>query len=135
MRIIKQTVILLIFLLIGSSNGYSQNSTETENEINNFVKKNIKEVLIKIPINQEKQFGFNNREEFSKVEIGKALSFVIYNKSSESELHIWRVPIMVDGKYRALLTITKENDKYAIADFGAATLAKDIKQRIDKYPK
>ena len=38
----------------------------------------------------------------------------------------WRVPLIVDGAPRALLTVTRHNSKLRAVDFGAAGLARSL---------
>ena len=94
--------------------------------------------LNKIPLGQEKMFGFNDRGEFSKAEIG--VPYEVYtlnpdffnddtisiNKSYVVTTNNWRVPVVVDNQNRALLTISKYNNNWAVVKFGATGLANEL---------
>jgi len=125
---------VLIYLFFFSFTGLSQSKSNEKAKLNTFVKENISSVLNKIPQNKEQQFGFNNREEFDIATIGDALQLIHYGDTLNGENYIWRVPILVNGEYRALLTIYQDSNGYKIADFGAAVLAKDIQQKINQNP-
>ena len=94
--------------------------------------------LNQIPSGQEQMFGFNNREEFSKAEIG--VPYEVYtlnsdffndeiisiNKSYVITTNNWRVPVVVDNQNRALLTISKYNNNWAVVKLGATGLANEL---------
>ena len=94
--------------------------------------------LNQIPLGQEQMFGFNNREEFSKAEIG--VPYEVYtlnsdffndeiisiNKSYVITTNNWRVPVVVDNQNRALLTISKYNNNWAVVKLGATGLANEL---------
>ncbi len=126
--------LVLIYLFFFSFTGLSQSKSNEKAKLNAFIKENISSVLNKIPQNKEQQFGFNNREEFDIATIGDALQLIHYGDTLNNENYIWRIPILVNGEYRALLTIYQDSNGYKIADFGAAVLAKDIQQKINQNP-
>lgn len=134
LRNIKIITLVLFCLLFFSFSGLSQRTSNEKANLNAFVKENISIVLNKIPQNKEHQFGFNNREEFDVATIGDALQLIHYGDTLNGENYIWRVPIIVNGEYRALLTIYQDSSSFKIADFGAAVLAKDIQQKINQNP-
>jgi hypothetical protein len=45
---------------------------------------------------------------------------------------MWRVPVIVNGEYRALLNVQKKDNEYKIADFGASVLAEDIQNVMNE---
>ncbi len=124
--------ILTIGLLLIIQIVYSQtNSKEELLRINKFVQENLQEVLLKIPFTQIKEYGFNDTDEYIYAKPAKALYFIIYE--GRRDVKIWRIPIIVNGEYRALLNISENEEGYEIADFGAKTLAKEIQYTINTY--
>ena len=108
---------------------FSQNSNHSElANIDKFVQDNINLILEKIPSSQITEFGFQSTEEYTIAKPAKALYFLIYE--DKREINIWRVPITVNGEYRALLNISENNGELKIADFGANLLAREIQQTI-----
>lgn len=85
-----------------------------------------------IPLGQEKEYGFDNRGDFSSVEIGDPYQtyFVIKDGNSLSfqETQLWRVPLVVNGNAVALLTVTVKNNLAEAVDFGAARLAQKLQE-------
>ncbi len=98
----------------------------------------LKDYLEKIPLGQEEMFGFNNRHDFSKAEIGIPYEVFTLNADFFNDENIrrdknyiistgnWRVPIIVDNEYRALLTISNFNKTYGIVKIGAKGLAEEL---------
>ena len=94
--------------------------------------------LNQIPLGQEQMFGFINREEFSKAEIGAPYEvytlnsdffndeIISINKSYVITTNNWRVPVVVDNQNRALLTISKYNNNWAVVKLGATGLANEL---------
>ncbi len=125
-----KTIIVLSFI-ISLNIGFSQSDSTELSKLHKFVQENLTTILNKIPYSQIEEFGFNNTQEYTKAKANKALYFLIYE--DQREIKIWRVPISVDGEYRALLNIADDNGKLVIGDFGANVLAKEIQQTINNY--
>jgi hypothetical protein len=71
-------------------------------------------------------YGFNSKEEFAKIAFDKPIKIFNLKDNQLVFISTWRVPVMVDGEYRALLTIVKENNEYSAVDYGARVLAKEL---------
>ncbi len=127
MSTIKKFVFVL-FIICYSQVAVGQSAID--DNVKQFAEKNIQTVLEKIPINDEKSFGFDNREEFKLAEIGEPLEFVFYASTNNSS-KVWRAPVVVNGEYRALLNVQKVGNEYKVTDFGASVLAKDIQESIN----
>jgi hypothetical protein len=93
--------------------------------------------LGKIPDGYETQYGFKDRSEFSKIEIGVPLKVFTMNPDSIDEkggasrmylkdVNEWRVPVTINNEYRALITVVKSGGKFQAVDFGGVVLAKRI---------
>jgi hypothetical protein len=90
-----------------------------------------------IPKGQEKDYGFNNREEFTIAKIGKPYITATLNKEFFSDTILssknyiayteeWRIPISVNGEYRTLMRVIKMNGKWEVSGLGGAVLAKEL---------
>jgi len=128
MNSIKNLLIGAI-LLIFNQVSMGQNAIS---DVKIFAKRNLQSVLEKIPTNDEISFGFNNREEFKLAEIGNPLEFIWYSEAKDNSNKVWRVPIIVNGEYRALLNVQNLENEFKIADFGASVLARDIQKTMNE---
>jgi hypothetical protein len=85
-----------------------------------------------IPEGREKDYGFESRNDFSKIKIEEPYqTFYILNK--EGKLGVisgneWRVPISVDGKYISLLTVQMNKGKAEVVDIGGNLLAHKLQE-------
>jgi len=124
-----KNLLIGVFLLIFSQVSMGQNALS---DIKIFAERNLQSVLEKIPTNDEISFGFNSREEFKLAEIGNPLEFIWYSEAKDNSNKTWRVPIIVNGEYRALLNVQSNGNEYKIADFGASVLAEDIQKTMNE---
>ncbi len=89
-----------------------------------------------IPEGQEKDYGFDNRNDFSKIKIEEPFQMYYMgykeNKLGFVKANEWRVPISVDGKYVALLTVAFYEGKAALVDFGANVLAQKLQESVQQ---
>lgn len=83
-------------------------------------------ILEKIPVNYELQYGFRNREEFSKADAGKSFNYFSYNGSFLEKSSTIIIPVIVGNEFRALASLDYIRDTLHIVDFGARDLAKEI---------
>ncbi|MCX6286634.1 MAG: hypothetical protein NTY96_05925 [Bacteroidetes bacterium] len=90
----------------------------TENQINSFIET--------IPGNSLANYGFNSREELQKITFDTPVRVYTLKDSNIVFTSTWRVPVVVDKEYRALLTIIKVNEEYTLTDFGARVLAREL---------
>ena len=116
------------------------------NIITKVANEELKSYLQKIPLGQEHMFGFNNREEFFQSKIGVpyevftlTANFFDNEKIEEGQNYIvstgnWRVPIVVNNEYKALLTVSKENNKWKIVKLGAKGLARELDKFEQNHP-
>jgi hypothetical protein len=92
--------------------------------------------LNKIPKGHEADYGFDDRPEFDRVEVGAPLRVHAVDVDYSGPfpraikkiraLDQWRVPLTVNGKQRALLTVVKKDGRFEAADFGGAGLARSL---------
>lgn len=134
---------VLITIVLCASIIYSHPLAAQPDLMNSGISKNLQSWLQKIPPGQENLYGFNNRDEFSFSELGNP--YAVYTLSSdffnqiESENFLeptgeWRVPVVVNNQYRALLTVIRENGNWKIVDLGASLLAREL-QKINQAQK
>ncbi len=82
-----------------------------------------------IPETNIGDYGFNNKEEFKKITFDNPVKIYTLIDSGIVFTATWRVPVVVENEYRALLTIIKENNEYKAVDYGARLLAKEFFQQ------
>lgn len=111
-------------------------------------------MLNQIPAGQLEAFGFNSRTEFTAATIGKPYrmlgfhpdfylgkmnwkgSMVVngqyvtpFNNDVIIAQNQWRVPVLVNGQQRMLLTVALNNGVYETVDMGAAGLAAELQEK------
>ncbi len=80
-----------------------------------------------IPADRETYYGFEDREEFSRAVAGRPIQmYLLSDEFSPVSSGEWRVPILVDGAYRALITVARADGLWRAVDFGAAVLAREL---------
>ena len=88
--------------------------------------------LERIPDTEVSAYGFLSRDELHNVRPGTPLRVhtVDVDRSGETPvvggmraMDEWRVPLLVEGEPRALLTVVRQGAEYKAVDFGAAGLA------------
>mgnify|MGYP001445409698 CR=1 FL=1 len=124
---------LLLILLCLPLIGFTQ-----KNITSNISMKDLYHFLEDIPVGQEQMFGFNNRQEIYKSELGTPYeiftlsdSFFLDEKIDVSKKYVkstgvWRIPIIIDDKYRSLVTVVMENNSWKIVSIGARGLAEEL---------
>jgi hypothetical protein len=92
--------------------------------------------LARIPSGQEKNYGFENRSDFSRAVVGQPIrvttipaDFFENGQQAIVPLNEWRVPVVVDGQTRILFTVYDNGTKYEVADIGGALLGRELQQK------
>jgi len=127
----KTGFIILLFILVSSV--YSQK--EANQNISLAVQTSLLQWLEKIPSGEETNYGFQNREEFSQASLGTPIQ--VFNMGNDLSWQSgkvnylepageWRIPVIIDQKNRAVVTVIKQNNDWEIVDFGAAGLAGEL---------
>lgn len=84
-----------------------------------------------IPQGKESEYGFLSRSDFSRIKIEEPYQ-VYYVTKEDQELALiptnWRVPLSVNGKYKALLTVELRDGKPKVVDFGSRLLAEKLQE-------
>jgi len=107
----------------------ANNSLTTPPETDSILKianTQINSFINNIPDQNLGDYGFKNREELNKIIFGNPIKIFTLKDTAIVFTSTWRVPIVIDNEYRALLTIIKENGAYKAVDFGARVLAEEI---------
>jgi len=126
-KTMKKTFLLSLFLSFGllvfAQNEIYNIKKAAENQVQSF--------LNLIPQGQERDYGFNSRQDFQKVTIGEPYQVYYVEKNTENTLKFttvneWRVPLLVNGVSVALVTVNVVNNQSNIVDFGASVLAKKL---------
>lgn len=102
-------------------------SADENQKIYDAVKSELRSFLEIVPVNMEKEHGFNNRAEFAKAvpaSIYRMVGVDPYGKIVPT--NNYNVVIAVNGEYRAVVTVSSENGKYEIQSIGGAVLAKEL---------
>jgi len=101
--------------------------------------------LNKIPLGREIEYGFGNREEFRRAKLGTAFQVFTLppdsmrqgidpKKSYMIPLNEWRVPVIVDGTFRTLVTVSIVNNALNTVELGGESLAKEMMDFWEKEP-
>ncbi len=95
--------------------------------------------LSKIPAGQEVWYGFRQQDDLDLCGVGRPYRMLFFsndfykgpleeNKNYITIKNEWRVPVIIDGDYRSLLTITGNPGNYIISGLGDTVLAKELQQ-------
>jgi ABC-type antimicrobial peptide transport system permease subunit len=102
-------------------------SVEDNQKIYNAVKNELTSFLEIVPVNMEKEHGFNNRSEFAKAvpaSIYRMVGVDPYGKLIPT--NNYNVVVSVNGEYRSVITVTVTNGTYELMSIGGALLAKEL---------
>ena len=123
---------VLYFVLCNPFLLYSQSNSQEQDKIQRTVSENMHIFTDSIPNYLLPNYGFNNRNEIQKAIIENPIKVYTIKNKEIIPTNTWRIPISIDGEYRALFTVIKEdNGEYLLVDFGAIRLAKEIQKRIN----
>ena len=98
--------------------------------------------LENIPVGSESQFGIDNRDEIKTATLGTPYHVMVLTKEFYNAINLsgaayaayvtgsneWRVPVLVNGSSRVLVTVNAENGSYTAGDLGGAGLARELQQ-------
>jgi hypothetical protein len=133
-----------------ASTGFPQIQTVTtdasEATVQAVAMRDLADFLNKIPPGRETMYGFKNREEFLQASLGTPVRlFTIPSDSMRNGIdakksHVipqneWRVPIIIDGEFRSLLTVSMVNNVLKTVELGGELLAKELMDFWKREPK
>lgn len=142
MRIIILSIAVIFF--ITGSYGFAQQGGDTaktaldEKAVKQAANDQLLSFMDKIPAGQEALYGFNNRGEFVNAVTGRLYRVYIFSgldRSGENKMTPtgeYRVPVIIDHSFRALLTVAQMEGQWRIVDFGACGLAKEFESFENK---
>jgi hypothetical protein len=139
----QKRLLLLSLMLLFSSVSFGQ--MNRVKEVTEAAGRGAQAYLEKIPPGHESRYGFNNREEFARVEMGKPYQIIILKKELFEDpemsgddylqpLDEWRVPLMVDRENRAFLTVARVKGQLKTVGLGAAGLAGELGEFEKQHP-
>jgi hypothetical protein len=131
------TVVTIIFFAVNGFINPVIAQTSIEENLRELAVMKLPAFLEKIPAGNERAYGFISRKEFSKIIIGAPYQVytiqpdsikdkILQTKQYLTPLDEWRIPITIDGKFRALATAAKVNGEWQLVDIGATSLAKEL---------
>lgn len=132
----KKTFTLISALFIGLS-CFAVSPKDGESKENNLIVRNQKiyeltkndlvSFLNNIPAGMEKQHGFNNRSEFTKATAGPVYTILGMDANGMvTSASMFNLPVVIDGEYRSMITVSFANGVYQIETVGAALLAAEL---------
>ncbi len=125
-------VFLLLFLV--SVNLFPQSDSE---QIKMEASLKVFSFLNLIPEGRESDYGFDNRSDFSKIKIENPYQIYYVTFKNNKLMFItsnqWRVPLSIEKKFVALLTVQIVKGKPTVVDFGGNKLAQKIQEFEDLY--
>jgi hypothetical protein len=97
--------------------------------------------LEKIPVGHESRYGFLHRNEFGRATCGTPLRMYTDSMKTNADessnrpvaLNEWRVPVLVDGGLRSLLTVAMTDGVPEAVELGGAALAREVNEFEKKY--
>lgn len=88
----------------------------------------LKRFLDAIPADRAESLGFADRNEMDRATLG--VPYRVWASDAQASgiaaTSEWRFPVIVDGTYRALLTVALIEGEYRAVDFGAAVLSREL---------
>lgn len=113
-------------------------SSALEMELIKVAEEMLETFLQKIKDGDENKFGFNNRNEMLDATVGNTpYQMYVKCKTLDIPTNLWRIPVIVQSKTRAFITVDWTKNSWRAVDFGAAQLAEDLStldaKMVDKY--
>lgn len=118
------TLLLFVFSLFSSAVFCQPVDQKSIDRMFVFAGNELPKILNYIPVNKESDYGFSNRDEFKKAGLG--IPYQEYEMGTGFPTGYWRVPVTVNGEYRALLRLLQTDGQWRFAGFGGAKLAREL---------
>ncbi len=130
----KSNLLLISIIFLSSFTNISSGDPVTD-----AAQKGLQNYLVLIPAGRENLYGFSTGDDLKNCTVGKPyqllkLSLDFYQgtydpaKNYLSPGKEWRVPVVMNGDNRTLLTVTADADTYNIVDLGGALLSRELQQ-------
>jgi hypothetical protein len=141
---ISPAIALLIFVSV-MTGICGESSTFPDDSVRAIARSSLTAFLDKIPVGRESGYGFHNRDEFSRASPGIPLQVYTAKPDSAGEgtgdssnhpiaVDEWRVPVLVGGELRTLLTVARVDSNLEAVELGGAALAREFGEFEKKYP-
>lgn len=120
--------------------GPSHAAPTVDDSVRNVAGASLHRFVSAIPVGEEGSYGFEGRDELDGVTLGVPVR--VYGTSASMgdslletrdstwnrprALDVWRVPVQVRGRVRALLTVERIGGRLRAVDLGAASLAREL---------
>lgn len=138
---VRKLILITVFLIVYQFVFCQKSDIK---QIADVVKSGYLAYLQKIPVGHEIHFGFNSRDEFNKVEIGRPYELYIFNTKKEGSHYFnnpndvipkneWLIPLKVDGNNRVLITVAKVAGQWMVVNIGSSGLANEIENFEKSY--
>jgi hypothetical protein len=132
MKLFKATLLVLIVLpiLLHSANKKVV-SRESKAALYKTAESELLEILEKMQVGEEAEYGFNDRNEFYRAQLGipyqeYSLPYKNFSEQTYKPTGYWRIPVVVDGENRAMLRYIIEDGEWKWKGFGATGLAREL---------
>ncbi|MBN1578029.1 MAG: hypothetical protein JW913_15825 [Chitinispirillaceae bacterium] len=143
MRILP--LIMLLFFSPAPRVIFAGDSVFSDESVRTVAKSSLAAFLGKIPLGHESRYGFLHRDEFTRAIPGTPLRvYTAYPDSLNGDTgnpsdhpvarNEWRIPVLVDGKSRSLLTVASVDGVLKAVELGGAALAREFGEFDRKYP-
>jgi hypothetical protein len=145
-KIILSLIIILVsaFILLAEETEVVVPKLISSDIISGELKADLKKIITIIPVGEEHQYGFTDRKQFDKVELGTVFQILtpIPDLSPVQYLppeKAWRpngllkVAVSINSEYRSLLRVEKKDGKYRGISLGEPELAKELNDLNKKY--
>lgn len=113
--------------------GMSPEGSVSDDSVLAVASRSLPSFLASIPVAQEARYGFAHRDEFARAVPGTPLPMLEDPGTTGDDSlwrpqarGLWRVPVLVDGRARAFLTVEATPSGLDAVDFGGADLAREI---------
>ena len=132
-----------------ASGGFAQSriaTDPTEASVQAVARTALDSFLDKIPPGRETDYGFRNRKEFKLAHVGTPVQVLTLHPDSMRNgidpkrsymipLNEWRAPVIVEGEFRTLLTVSVVNNALKTVELGGERLAREMMEFWAKEPK
>lgn len=95
-------------------------------------------MLAAIPEGLERQHGFDHRQQLKQASLGASFQLVTLTRGAAAggwrlrSLDQWRVPVVVQGQARTLITVARVNGRLVAVELGAAVLARELHAGLER---
>jgi hypothetical protein len=131
-----------------ASGGFAQSriaTDPTEASVQAVARTALESFLNKIPPGREIDYGFRNRGEFELAIVGTPVRVLTLHPDSMRDgidpkrsymtpLNEWRVPVIIEGEFRTLLTVSIVNNALKAVELGGELLAREMMEFWENEP-